>query len=135
MLLAIVWSSHRQQPAAIWMNALAADIVPSPTLVPQSALSKNVRQGLTTAGWKSVARNFFRAPYVHVVFTLPRHLAPLALHQNKKVVYDLLFRTSAETLLEIAGDPQHLGAEIGFFSVLHHWSQKLDLHPHVHCVV
>jgi hypothetical protein len=73
-------------------------------------------------------------PYVHVVFTLPRHLAPLVL-QNKKVIYDLLFRTSAETLLEVARDPQHLGAEIGFFSVLHTWSQKLDIHPHVHCVV
>jgi len=72
--------------------------------------------------------------YVHVVFTLPRELAPLAL-QNKKVVYDLLFRASAETLLEIARDPKHLGAEIGFFSVLHTWNQKLQLHPHVHCVV
>jgi hypothetical protein len=65
-----------------------------------------------------------------VVFTLPRHLAPLVL-QNKKVIYDLLFRTSAETLLEVAGNPEHLGAEIGFFSVLHTWSQQLDLHPHV----
>src|SRR5258708_34996926 len=65
-------------------------------------------------------------PYVHVVFPLPRHLAPLVL-QNKKVIYDLLFRTSAETLLEVARDPQHLGAEIGFFSVLHTWSQKLDI--------
>jgi hypothetical protein len=72
--------------------------------------------------------------YVHVVFTLPRHLAPLVL-QNKKVLYDLLFRTSAETLLEVARDPKHLGAEIGFFSVLHTWSQKLEAHPHVHCVV
>ncbi len=72
--------------------------------------------------------------YVHVVFTLPRHLAPLVL-QNKKVIYDLLFRTSAETLLEVARDPQHLGAEIGFFSVLHSWTQKLEFHPHVHCVV
>ena len=72
--------------------------------------------------------------YVHVVFTLPGQLAPLAL-QNKKVIYDLLFRTSAETLLEIARDPKHLGAEIGFFSVLHTWNQKLQLHPHVHCVV
>ena len=72
--------------------------------------------------------------YIHVVFTLPRHLAPLVL-QNKKVLYDLLFRTSAETLLEVARDPKHLGAEIGFFSVLHTWSQKLELHPHVHCVV
>src|ERR1700681_4650995 len=52
--------------------------------------------------------------YVHVVFTLPRHLAPLVL-QNTKVIYDLLLRTSAETLLEVARDPRHLGAEIGFF--------------------
>src|SRR5271154_488695 len=79
-------------------------------------------------------RELLPTPYVHVVFTLPRHLAPLAL-QNKKVIYDLLFRTSAETLLEVARDPQHLGAEIGFFSVLHSWTQKLELHPHVHCVV
>jgi hypothetical protein len=55
--------------------------------------------------------------------------------QNKKVLYDLLFRTSAETLLEGARDPKHLGAEIGFFSVLHTWRQKLTTHPHVHCVV
>jgi Putative transposase/Transposase zinc-binding domain len=72
--------------------------------------------------------------YVHVVFTLPRHLAPLVL-QNTKVIYDLLLRTSAETLLEVARDPRHLGAEIGFFSVLHTWNQKLELHPHVHCVI
>jgi hypothetical protein len=69
-----------------------------------------------------------------VVFTLPHQLVPLAL-QNTKVLYDLLLRTSAETLLEVARDPRHLGAEIGFFSVLHTWNQKLELHPHVHCVV
>ena len=79
-------------------------------------------------------RELLPTRYVHVVFTLPRELAPLAL-QNKKVIYDLLFRASAETLLEVAGDPRHLGAEIGFFSVLHTWSQKLQLHPHVHCVI
>jgi hypothetical protein len=79
-------------------------------------------------------RELLPTPYVHVVFTLPRPLAPLVL-QNKKLIYDLLFRTSAETLLEVARDPKHLGAEIGFFSVLHTWSQKLELHPHVHCVV
>jgi predicted Zn-ribbon and HTH transcriptional regulator len=72
--------------------------------------------------------------YVHVVFTLPRHLSPLAL-QNKREIYALLFRASAETLMEIARDPKHLGAEIGFFSVLHTWNQKLQHHPHVHCVV
>jgi hypothetical protein len=61
-------------------------------------------------------------------------LVPLVL-QNKKVIYDLLFRASAETLLEVARDPRHLGAEIGFFTVLHTWNQKLGLHPHVHCVI
>jgi len=72
--------------------------------------------------------------YVHVVFTLPHELASLAL-QNKKILYHLLLQTSAETLLEVARDPKHLGAEIGFFSVLHTWNQKLELHPHAHCVV
>lgn len=79
-------------------------------------------------------RELLPTPYVHVVFTLPHELAPLAL-QNKRVMYDLLFRISAETLLEIARDPKHLGAEIGFFSVLHSWNQKLEHHPHIHCVV
>jgi len=72
--------------------------------------------------------------YVHVVFTLPAPLASLVL-QNKKFIYSLLLRASAETLLEVARDPRHLGAEIGFFSVLHTWNQKLGLHPHVHCVI
>jgi predicted Zn-ribbon and HTH transcriptional regulator len=72
--------------------------------------------------------------YVHVVFTIPHELAWLAL-QNKKIVYDLLFRSSAATLLEIAADPKHLGAEIGFLSVLHTWGQNLQIHPHIHCVI
>jgi Putative transposase len=63
-----------------------------------------------------------------------RQLARLAL-QNKKLIYGLLLRASAETLLEVARDPRHLGAEMGFFSVLHSWNQKLSLHPHVHCVI
>ena len=79
-------------------------------------------------------RELLPTRYLHVVFTLPHRLAPLVL-QNKKVLYALLFRASAETLLEVARDPRHLGAEIGFFSVLHTWSQKLNIHPHVHCVV
>jgi Putative transposase/Transposase zinc-binding domain len=79
-------------------------------------------------------RELLPTRYLHVVFTLPGRLAPLVL-QNKKIIYDLLFRTSAETLLAVARNPEHLGAEIGFFSVLHTWSQKLTAHPHVHCVV
>nr|WP_263353128.1 transposase [Acidicapsa acidisoli] len=55
--------------------------------------------------------------------------------QNKRLIYNLLFHASAETLLEIARDPRHLGAEIGFFSVLHSWNQRLQFHPHIHCVV
>jgi Putative transposase/Transposase zinc-binding domain len=65
---------------------------------------------------------------------LPRELAPLAL-QNKRLIYNLLFHASAATLLEIARDLRHLGAEIGFFSVLHTWDQRLQHHPHVHCVL
>jgi hypothetical protein len=72
--------------------------------------------------------------YVHVVFTIPHELSWLAL-QNKKVIYDLLFRASSRTLLQIAADPKHLGAEIGFLSVLHTWGQNLQAHPHVHCVI
>jgi hypothetical protein len=79
-------------------------------------------------------RELLPTRYVHVVFTLPRHLAPVVL-QNKKIIYDLLFRTSAQALVEIARDARHLGAEIGFFSVLHTWNQRLETHPHVHCVV
>ena len=73
-------------------------------------------------------------PYFHLVFTLPHELSALVL-QNKKLLYDLLFRTSAATLLEVARDPKHLGADIGLLSVLHTWGQNLQHHPHVHCVV
>jgi len=72
--------------------------------------------------------------YHHVVFTLPHDLSWLAL-QNKTIVYDLLFRASASTLLEVAADPKHLGAMIGCLSVLHTWGQNLLHHPHVHCVI
>ena len=65
---------------------------------------------------------------------MPRELAPLAL-QNKKVIFNLLFHSSAKTLLEVARDPRHLGAEIGFFSVLHTWNQRLQFHPHAHCIL
>ena len=74
-------------------------------------------------------------PYFHVVFTLPEELNPLAL-RNKRLIYDILFETAAETLKTIARDEkQHLGAEIGFSAVLHSWGQNLLFHPHLHCVV
>ena len=72
--------------------------------------------------------------YFHVVFTLPEEIAAIA-YQNKEVVYHILFRATSETLRTIAADPEHLGAEIGFFAVLHSWGQNLLFHPHLHCVV
>jgi len=72
--------------------------------------------------------------YYHVVFTLPHQLALWAL-QNKKVVYDILFRAASQTLLRIGADRKHLGARLGFMTVLHTWGQTLTHHPHLHCVV
>lgn len=74
------------------------------------------------------------APYFHAVFTLPHELADVA-RSNRRVVYGLLFRAAAETLLELAADPRHLGARIGMLAVLHTWGQRLELHPHVHLIV
>jgi hypothetical protein len=72
--------------------------------------------------------------YFHVVFTLPEKIAEIAFY-NKETVYGILFRATSETLLAIARDPKHLGAEIGFFAILHTWGQNLLHHPHLHCVV
>ena len=79
-------------------------------------------------------RELLEVSYVHVVFTLPHALVPLC-HRNAALVYNLLFQASAATLLEVAADPRHLGAAIGFLSILHTWGQTLVRHPHVHCVV
>ena len=73
-------------------------------------------------------------PYFHVVFTVPQEIAAIA-YQNKEMVYGILFQATAETLKTIAADPKHLGAEIGFFAVLHSWGQNLQFHPHLHGVV
>ena len=73
-------------------------------------------------------------PYFHVVFTIPAILKPIAL-RNKRVLYNILFRSVSETLFELAGDPKHLGGKIGFISVLHTWGQNLMDHPHIHCIV
>jgi hypothetical protein len=73
-------------------------------------------------------------PYYHVVFTLPAPIADLA-YQNKAVIYGILFKTAAETLITIAADPKHLGARIGLTAVLHSWGSALTHHPHVHIIV
>jgi hypothetical protein len=72
--------------------------------------------------------------HFHVVFTLPAELRGVA-RQNRKVVYDLLFRSAADTLLELGKDPKHLGALLGLTAVLHTWTRELAFHPHVHCIV
>ena len=73
-------------------------------------------------------------PYFHIVFTLPAPIAAIAL-QNKAVVYDILFKTAAETIRTIGADPKHLGAETGMIAILHTWGQTLTHHPLVHCLV
>jgi hypothetical protein len=92
-------------------------------------------QGTAAARWlETQAADLLDTPYSHVVFTLPGALGPIALH-NPREVYGLLMRAAAETLLEVAANPIHLGAEVGVLAVLHTWGQNLTLHPHVHCVV
>ena len=92
-------------------------------------------QATASARWlEAQAADLLPVPYFHVVFTLPSDLGPIALH-NPRRVYGLLMQAAAETLIELAADPKHLGAKIGVLMTLHTWGQKLDLHPHVHCVV
>ena len=92
-------------------------------------------QGAARARWLCArAAELLPVPYFHVVFTLPSSLGPLAL-QNPQVLYGLLFRAASQTLLEIAADPRHLGARLGFLAILHTWGQNLMPHPHLHCLV
>jgi hypothetical protein len=92
-------------------------------------------QGQAARAWLEQRQaDLLPVPYYHVVFTLPAPIAAIAF-QNKAVVYDLLFRTAADTLLTIAADPRHLGARIGLTAVLHTWGSALTHHPHVHIVV
>jgi hypothetical protein len=92
-------------------------------------------QSLARAAWiEDRQTELLDCQYFHVVFTLPEEIAAIA-YQNKEAVYGILFRAAAETLSTIAADPKHLGAQIGFFAVLHTWGQNLLHHPHLHCVV
>jgi hypothetical protein len=101
--------------------------------MPQPALSQV--PGNARAKWLAArSAELLPVAYVHIVFTPPHGLSPLVL-QNKRLLYALLFRTTAATLLEVARDPKHPGADIGVLSVLHTWGQNLQHHLHVHCVV
>ena len=92
-------------------------------------------QSLARAEWiEHRHAELLDTPYFHVVFTVPEAIAAIA-YQNKACVYGILFQATAKTLRLIAADPAHLGAELGFFAVLHTWGQNLLHHPHLHCVV
>ena len=92
-------------------------------------------QGAAAKEWLAAREaELLPVPYYHVVFTLPAPIANIA-YQNKAVVYDLLFKVSADTMLTIAADPKHLGGRIGITSVLHTWGSALTHHPHVHMIV
>jgi hypothetical protein len=92
-------------------------------------------QGLKKAQWLDERlAHLLPIPYWHVTFTIPDTLNPVAL-RNKQAVFNILFDAAAQTLQEIARDPKHLGAEVGFTAVLHTWGQNLLFHPHIHCVV
>ena len=92
-------------------------------------------QSLARAQWLEDRRSeLLDTQYFHVVFTVPQPIAAIAL-QNKEKIYNILFRAARDTLCTIAADPKHLGAQIGFFAVLHTWGQNLLHHPHLHCVV
>src|SRR5713101_8456661 len=92
-------------------------------------------QGTAAKEWLAErAAELLPVPYYHVVLTLPAAIADIA-YQNKAVIYNLLFKASAETLITIAADPKHLGARVGVLSVLHTWGSALTHHPHVHMIV
>jgi hypothetical protein len=92
-------------------------------------------QGAAARDWLAARQaELLPVPYFHIVFTLPAPIADIA-YQNKAVIYAILFKAAAETLITIAADPKHLGARIGLTAVLHSWGSALTHHPHVHCIV
>jgi Putative transposase/Transposase zinc-binding domain len=92
-------------------------------------------QGAAAKQWLAAREaDLLPVPYYHVVFTLPAAIADIA-YQNKAVIYDLLFKASAEALITIAADPKHLGARVGVTSVLHTWGSAMTHHPHAHMIV
>jgi hypothetical protein len=92
-------------------------------------------QGVNKEVWvDNRKKDILNAPYFHVVFTMPEQLH-MVIYHNQKLLYDLMYKCVAETLTELSNDKKHLGAQIGFFSVLHTWGQNLHYHPHIHTVV
>ena len=140
-----VTGQHRRVLRAITQCRTAAlgghrdrcDQCAQPTLSYNSCRDRHCPKCLTSARNPWVAareQELLPVGYVHLVFTMPEPLAHLAL-ANKRVVYDLLFQAAAKTLLQVAANPRRLGGDIGGLMVLHTWGQRLQHHPHVHCVV
>lgn len=95
----------------------------------------NLCQNLPRTVWVDErCRDILDAPYFHVVFTVPKMLQPL-IYQNQEQLYKLMYKAVAETLSELSKDPKHIGAQIGFMSIIHTWAQNLDYHPHIHTIV
>jgi hypothetical protein len=140
-----VTAAHRRVLRAIAQCRTAAlgghrdrcDQCAQPALSYNSCRDRHCPKCLTAArnAWVAAReQELLPVGYVHIVFTMPEPLARLAL-ANKRVVYDLLFQAAAATLLQVAANPKRLGAAIGGLMVLHTWGQRLQHHPHVHCVV
>src|SRR5437016_2044168 len=104
------------------------------TSLAATGTAQSARPPLPRNGWPTAKPELLPVPYFHVVFTLPGPIAGIAYH-NQAVVYDLLLKTAAETLLTIAADPKHLGARIGLTAMLHTWGSTLTHHPHAHIIV
>jgi hypothetical protein len=107
-----------------------------PTILDQQEVARLIDSASNARAKWLAARSakLLPVPYFHIVFTLPHELSALVL-QNKRLLYDLLYRASAAAMLELARDPKHLGAGIEFLGVLHTWGQNLEHHPHVNYIV
>src|SRR5256714_2078601 len=135
--LKVMSAIERCRTAALGGNAARWEACPYATIAYNSCRNRHCPkcQGAAAKEWLAAREaDLLPVPYYHVVFTLPAAIADIA-YQNKTVVYDLLFKASAETMLTIAADPKHLGGRIGITSVLHTWGSAMTHHPHIHMIV
>ncbi len=113
---------------------MPADAARSPTIHAATGIVPSAKPRPAPRWLEDRADELLPISYFHVVFTLPAEIAALAL-QNKRLLYGMLFEAASQTLLTVAANPRHFGAEIGILAVLHTWGQNLMHHPHLHCVV
>ena len=134
---AVLWALGRCHTAALGGHLYRCDSCGAEHIAYNSCRSRHCPSclGHKSAQWlEARAEELLPVPYFHVVFTVPQQIASVV-WGNKKLGYEILFRAAAHTLLQIARDPRHLGAQIGFLAILHTWTQTLLYHPHIHCVV